>query len=63
MTGFKKALAVFEAKKVHKKVELRNGITYNIKGVGATALQLGSLLLLSFVRYFITLLMYMAFDK
>ena len=39
MTGFKKALTVFEAKKFHKKVELGNGSTYDIKGVGSTALQ------------------------
>ena len=42
MIGFKKALAVFEAKKFHKKVELGNGSTYDIRGVGSTALQLDS---------------------
>ena len=42
MTGFKKALAVFEAKKFHKKVELGNGRTYDIKAVGSTTLQLDS---------------------
>ena len=42
MSGFKKALAVFEAKKFHKKMELGNGSTYDIKGVGSTILQLDS---------------------
>ena len=42
MTGFKKALAVFEAKKFHKKVELGDKNTYDIKGVGSTNLQLDS---------------------
>ena len=47
MTGFKKALAVFEAKKFHKKVELGNGSTYDIKRVGSTSLQLDSSTLIS----------------
>ena len=42
MTRFKKALVVFEAKKFHKKVELGNGSTYGIRGVGSTSLQLDS---------------------
>ena len=47
MTGFKKALAVFEAKKFHNKVELGNGSTYDIKGIGSTALQLDSGMLIN----------------
>ena len=47
MTGFKKAVAVFEAKKFHKKVELGNGSTYDIKGVGSTSLQLDSCMLIN----------------
>ena len=42
MTGFKKAYAVFEAKKFHKKVEIGNGSTSYIKGVGSISLQLDS---------------------
>ena len=42
MTGFKKTLAIFEAKKFHKKVELGNGSTSYIKGVGSISLQLDS---------------------
>ena len=42
MIGFKRALAVFEAKKFHKKVELGDGSTYDVKGVGSTTLQRNS---------------------
>ena len=40
MTGFKKTLATFEAKNFHKKVELGDGSTFDIKGVGSTDIQL-----------------------
>ena len=33
MTGFKKTLATIEAKQFHKKVELENGSTLDIKGL------------------------------
>ena len=42
MTGFKKTLATFKAKKFHKKVELGDGSTFDIKRVGSTNLQLDS---------------------
>ena len=47
MTRFKKALATFEVKKFHEKVELGNESPYNIKGVGSTALQLESCMLIN----------------
>ena len=42
MTRFKKDLAVYKAKKFNKKVELGDGITYEIKGVGSTTFHLDS---------------------
>lgn len=42
MIGFKKDLAYYKAKKFNVKVELGDGSTYAIKGVGLTALQLDS---------------------
>ena len=47
MIGFKKSLAVYEDKMFHKKVELGDGSTYEIKGVGSTTLQLDSGTLIS----------------
>ena len=42
MTGFKKTMETIEAKKFHKKVELGDGSTFDIKGVGSTNIQLDS---------------------
>ena len=42
MTGFKKTLATIKAKQFHKKVELGDGSTFDIKGVGSTNIQLDS---------------------
>ena len=47
MTGLKKDFAVYKAKKFHRKVELGDGSTYAIKGVGSTAFQLDSRTLIS----------------
>ena len=47
MIGLKKALAVYEAKKFHKKVELGDGSTYDIKAVGSTVLHLDSGMLIN----------------
>ena len=52
MTGFKKALAVYEGKKFCKKVELGDGSTYDIKGVGSTSLKLDSGMLINVVEIF-----------
>ena len=42
MTGFKKTLATFKVKQFHKKVELGDGSTFDIRGVGSTNIQLDS---------------------
>ena len=40
MTGFKETLASIKTKQFHKKVELADGSTFDIKGVGSTNIQL-----------------------
>ena len=47
MTGLKKTLATIKAKKFHKKVELGDGSTFDIKGVGSTKIQLDSGMLIN----------------
>ena len=42
MTRFKETLATFKVKQFHKKVELVDGSTFDIKGVGSTKIQLDS---------------------